>query len=449
MSQNRTWSGGTARIRCARGAVGAFVAASVLLGVAGCGGGGAQPGGADVHPTRPQRKAYDPPTKFASKGVALPAAVLQDVQDVTTKTIAAPHVLLHGDTAWAATSQGLLAIDPATGSTRATFTPQHRSSEADNSVDAVRSDLALPQAAKVGGHDLVVQTFGVTIRGQGTTPDHNAIEVVAVDAGSARFVWRQVVELPKEFANTDFTRTDFQRHAIRTAVIGLQGTMAVVQVSGTSSLDGSEVGVAVVDLAARKAVWGDPGLTPKSVAAGQVAGVRDDGSGKPQPVQAKAVRDGSTTWSKDTDAPTVVAAGPELLLVQGLKGSGQNTVVGIATGKESPFQGPSAAAGTGSLSLPGRCSYDQRSVVVCGGDVAFGMDPHSGKVLWSLPDASGRIAPQVTGAWHGVVYGRTDNGPVVLDALTGKDKQTSPGAAPYWTDGRYAVTDSQIVPIDG
>ncbi|MEU1629614.1 hypothetical protein ABZ746_30795 [Streptomyces sp. NPDC020096] len=373
----------------------------------------------------------------------------QDVQDVTTKTIAAPHVLLRGDTAWAATSQGLLAIDPATGTTRATFTPQNQSSEADNSVDAVRSDLALPQVATVNGHDLVVQTFGVTIRGQGTTPDHNAIEVVAADADTVRLTWRQVVELPKEFANTDYTQTNFQRHAIRTAVIGVQGAMAVVQVSGTSAVDGSEAGVTVIDLAARKAVWADPGLTPESVAAGQVVGVRDDGSGKPQPVQAKAVRDGSTTWSKDTDAPTVVAAGPELLLVQGLKDSGQDAAVDIATGKESPFQVPAAAAGVGSQSLPGRCIYDQRSVVVCAGNVAFGMDPHSGKVLWSLPDSSGRIAPQVTGAWHGVVYGQTDNGPVALEALTGKDKQSSPGAAPYWTDGRYAVTDSQIVPTEG
>ncbi len=56
----------------------------------------------------------------------------------------------------------------------------------------------------------------------------------------------------------------------------------------------------------------------------------------------------------------------------------------------------------------------------------------------------------MTGAWHGMVYGETEqNGPAVLDALTGKDKEASSGAAPYWTDGRYAVTDNKIVPVRG
>ncbi|KIZ15930.1 hypothetical protein [Streptomyces natalensis] len=60
------------------------------------------------------------------------------------------------------------------------------------------------------------------------------------------------------------------------------------------------------------------------------------------------------------------------------------------------------------------------------------------------------MAPKVTGAWHGMVYGETEqNGPAVLDALTGKDKEASSGAAPYWTDGRYAVTDNKIVPVRG
>ncbi|MBD0742403.1 hypothetical protein [Streptomyces sp. CBMA152] len=78
------------------------------------------------------------------------------------------------------------------------------------------------------------------------------------------------------------------------------------------------------------------------------------------------------------------------------------------------------------------------------------MDPHTGKALWALPDSSGRVAPNVTGARHGMVYGRTEqNGLVVLDARTGQDKETSPGAAPYWTDGRYAVTDKVMVPARG
>ena len=36
----------------------------------------------------------------------------------------------------------------------------------------------------------------------------------------------------------------------------------------------------------------------------------------------------------------------------------------------------------------------------------------------------------MTTAWHGAVYGTTVNGPLVLDARTGADRDTRPGAAP-------------------
>ncbi|MEU5241783.1 PQQ-binding-like beta-propeller repeat protein [Streptomyces lydicus] len=429
--------GGVRNIRFIRGTAVAAVVVSLFAGTTACGGGTRpHPQDSASSQNQQQHKAYDPATKFASNGAPLPEAVLLDVQDSTTKTIAPPHVSLLGNVAWAATSQGLLAIDPETGKTRATFKPQGQSTEYDNGIGNTRVDIVAPQVVKVSGHNLVTQSFGVTVPGKGTTPAHSAIEVVAADADAVRLTWRHVVELPKEFA-------DSAQSSFKTAMVGAHGTTAVVSVK-----DGDQVGVVTIDLAAGKAVWGDPHLKPVEVAAGRVIGLRSTGSWSPESLQARAVRDGSTAWSKATESGTAVAAGPGLLLVQGLKAKpfGNVTAVVPTSGKELSFKVPSGHG------VPGQCQFDQQSVVVCasGDSEAFGMDPHTGKVLWALPDSSGRVAPQVTGAWHGMVYGQTEqNGPVVLDARTGKDKVTSPGAAPYWTDGRYAVTDKAIVPVRG
>lgn len=68
----------------------------------------------------------------------------------------------------------------------------------------------------------------------------------------------------------------------------------------------------------------------------------------------------------------------------------------------------------------------------------------SGKVLWQLPDEqSDRVAPEVTSAWHGRVYGETENGPVALDARTGEDAPAGPGIAPVLVNGSAALALKQ------
>ncbi|MEU9111135.1 hypothetical protein AB0D04_04845 [Streptomyces sp. NPDC048483] len=64
----------------------------------------------------------------------------------------------------------------------------------------------------------------------------------------------------------------------------------------------------------------------------------------------------------------------------------------------------------------------------------------TGRTRWSLPDeTAGRVTPTVTLVRQGLVYGTTENGPVVLDAATGEDKEDKPGLAPYAMDGYVAV----------
>ncbi|MEJ8646064.1 hypothetical protein WKI68_42240 [Streptomyces sp. MS1.HAVA.3] len=82
------------------------------------------------------------------------------------------------------------------------------------------------------------------------------------------------------------------------------------------------------------------------------------------------------------------------------------------------------------------CWHDQRSTIVCAAkkrsdERVFALDATTFKELWSIDSKDkSRLLPNVTTAWHGAVYTFTDNGPVVLDALTGKDKATGVGLAP-------------------
>ena len=45
----------------------------------------------------------------------------------------------------------------------------------------------------------------------------------------------------------------------------------------------------------------------------------------------------------------------------------------------------------------------------------------------------------MTAVWHGLIYGSTANGPVILDARTGQDKVTSPGADPSIVDAYVGI----------
>jgi hypothetical protein len=64
-------------------------------------------------------------------------------------------------------------------------------------------------------------------------------------------------------------------------------------------------------------------------------------------------------------------------------------------------------------------------------------------LLWQLPDEqANRIAPSVTTAYDGEVYGITESGPVVLNARTGLDVNDSPGIGPVTVDPDLGIADS-------
>ncbi|WP_327328115.1 hypothetical protein OG735_40555 [Streptomyces sp. NBC_01210] len=132
-------------------------------------------------------------------------------------------------------------------------------------------------------------------------------------------------------------------------------------------------------------------------------------------------------WTiRDTRQPASVA--PKLVTAE----HGDKTlIVDPVTGTER-----AALAGSG-----WQCRHDAQSLVLCSayrsvsGTGITVFDASTLKKLWALPDDSGRIVPKVNGFWHGAVYSQMkDESVIVLAGRTGKDRETSPGAAPFEID---------------
>jgi hypothetical protein len=70
----------------------------------------------------------------------------------------------------------------------------------------------------------------------------------------------------------------------------------------------------------------------------------------------------------------------------------------------------------------------------------IGIDPNSpGKPKWEIKDGGTREIPEVSAVFHGAIYGKTSNGPIVLDALTGADKPDSPVLVPTFVNEHVGI----------
>ncbi len=106
------------------------------------------------------------------------------------------------------------------------------------------------------------------------------------------------------------------------------------------------------------------------------------------------------------------------------------------------------------------CFQDQSHVVCTAGDMQdpeiIGFDDNTGRKVWGWGGkTTTRIVPRVDTVFHGTIYGEVQNGPVHLDAATGKDVPVptptptlpTPSSAVTPTDGS-TPTDSST-PVDG
>lgn len=238
-------------------------------------------------------------------------------------------------------------------------------------------------------------------------------------------MWKLLLSLPAWVANDS-------GHLAAT-IVGSHDTTAFVSV--TTPDHGV---VFAVNTVTRQMLWQKDHLRASAVAGDTVLGLTPQGSVQEQ-VTALSTADGAVRWTLTNLYQTNISpAGPGFVAVAGsdyASGKGFLRLLNAATGTDVvPTDHINTGKGGGTVRT---CRYDEVSVTVCADDGAsdvhqvIGLDAVSGKVLWQLPDpTANRTAPAVTTVWHGAVYGTTANGPVVLDAKTGSDRENAPGIAP-------------------
>lgn len=153
-----------------------------------------------------------------------------------------------------------------------------------------------------------------------------------------------------------------------------------------------------------------------------------------------AIRDVASGSPRFTDrfssaGLTVFATGPTFAMVIGVSADNRWYVERIDTHGTITRLPGTLADGLGS----GSCGLGGAHTVICTGGYppnVVALDADTGKVLWSLPDAAAnRVAPTVTAAWHGAVYGTTSNGRSRSTPVPERTARTA--AAPQWRAGLY------------
>lgn len=417
---------------------GALVGVTALL-VSACGGGLPSAGDSSArraassssHRATSKLRQYDPPLRFRSSGRKLPGAEAGSVGDAMSQETRRLAVTLRKTTAFVAKPGALLAVNARTGGVIGRVDTEEESvlDEAPEN-EKVRP----PRVITMNGKTVVLAAFVVNVTGAGTQQDHKAVELLAMDARSHKLAWRSRFVIPDKYSSAS------------TATLGkITEDTAAIQVSELRKSI-----ILGVDLKSRKIAWkrGDVWLVGTS---DEVAVVRDNlPDQSSHNIEGLRLRDGTRRWKESNSEHDVSAtsAGSRLLLTSGLREEKDSFAVrDMRTGKIKPEATKEP--------VPKKSCYDDhKGVVVCVATGARGdrdnkvaaLDSRTGKKLWSLPDESaGRVAPDVTAAWHGAVYGTTDKGTdpnkgtVVLDARTGKDKERNPGAAPYVVNSYYGV----------
>ena len=366
----------------------AFVAATGLA-LSSCGGSSAAPPPQTVAPTAP-RRAFDPPTRFdVVKAVRLPDE--------------ATGIALYTTKAFVAMPSNLEVIDTTTGKVINTITPDLKPADPADKP-------AAPKLAGIDGIDTVLVPMLVTVPGKGTKSARNAVEIIGVGARSAKRLWSVRVEIDKAGS----------AQPMNTAVVGVVGNIVVLRANGATY---------GVDIAAKKTVWSTAGFEAAAVTSAAVVGVTGDGASGQQ-VGSLNFADGTQRWvdARLSTGLNVQPGGQTFVLISGSDFNTGKSFYGLIDTSTGTAGQPVE------LHSPHQiiCSYDDAATTACYTENwSGGFDSTTGNWLWKLPDPQAdRVSITVTAAWHGAVYGVTDNGPVVLDARTGADLQPKPGAAP-------------------
>ncbi|MFD8430257.1 PQQ-binding-like beta-propeller repeat protein [Streptomyces coelicoflavus] len=291
----------------------------------------------------------------------------------------------------------------------------------------------------------VFVAYQTQVRGTGTQADRFMVRTQALDAKTGKSLWatnlpqKYTSKLDAQFAPAPRIFAADEKHVVVEALFGFDTHTEVL-----TAEDG-------------KVLWKDPSFVPVAfdgqVLVGQAARAQESGV----PPEGRAVADGSRLWKLPARPPTGKTR-TSWGLIGGVHeaGSTRQTYFAADLAEVSMADPPPhvllyrVADGERFVELDGEirrasqpndCRHDGRRTIVCGTDrVVVAYDARSGKRLWRLPDKAGhRVAPEVMAVWHGIVYGRTDNGAMALDARTGQDKVTDLAITPEYVGRGFGI----------
>ncbi|MBW4721415.1 outer membrane protein assembly factor BamB family protein [Saccharothrix obliqua] len=347
--------------------------------------------------------------------------------------VVAATITLEGDRLLHVTDSRLVALDLRTGREVASVA---RSGPPPRDVSPAGAQ-APPAVVRAGGRTIAVAAFPTLVAGSGTTPDGLSAELVAMDLSTGEEAWTGRVATPR--APTSYPWVYVAGASDRTVVV----------VAGGEQSTPTSIGV---DLASRKEVWRVDGFetvfVDGSAAVGRAqTGGYWDARGMDAEARALDAATGTQLWvgPRTGQALRLTPFGPGRVWVHtsvaGLYR--HDTVHDTATGAPQDVAGFEERPD----GEPRACAHDRQRLTVCQfattrGGMLAAYDGNANR-LWTLGgpgDASGRLVPSLGTAWHGAVYGALDRrGPVVLDAVTGADRDTAPGATPTMVNEHGAV----------
>ncbi len=285
---------------------------------------------------------------------------------------------------------------------------------------AVPNGDTVAQAPRLVG-DKVIGAFATTEQGSGTYADRRGITVVALDARTGRSLWSREIpggkDVPAEAAPH---------------VVGAD-TRHVLVASYEQGYAQTPPLSALLDTRTGQVIWTDADFKGVDLEQSVAVGVRGDGD-----FAGKATSDGDQLWKRNLRLGDALTSdpGPGLTWADGTTAGG-TLLIDPVTG--------TTRLDSGDASLY-RCHYDGWNTTVCAGAdgsgeaAAWAVDVHTARVLWRLPDETAdRTAPEITSAWHGVVYAQADQA-MTLDARTGSDLRTDIGpVSPSLVNDRYGL----------
>ncbi|MFD6821467.1 PQQ-binding-like beta-propeller repeat protein [Streptomyces sp. NPDC060085] len=359
----------------------------------------------DSRRTTDVAKAYDPPLKFQQ----------QPAYDIAGGAGEGDwSIKLRGTVAYALSTGEVRAVSVLNGKRLWNVKPQGQPTrDTRYSIDGDSS----PHFVEVQGQKAVLAAFSITEPGTGTTPDRPLIELTAIAVDSGKRLWTTAIERPTG------------KEEGEPFIAGATATTAVL----TFGSDDDAVSVGV-SLLTRKATWTRKGFFASFVDGNTVVGRggADGLFGGSITVEGRDLADGTKAWTyKHRIAQAKLSPVGNGLFTAVVEApfeaeKGLAELLSTSTGKTpSGLQRSRALAHVTSLSCwPGEGS------VICEADKGLekrvvALNRANWTELWSIAEGDqNRLMPKIYTVFHDAVYGVTENGSVILDVRTGKDRAT-------------------------